>query len=69
MPKIQIDPSTLPYEKPVYLRDARIPEWVRAEIANFPDATAVARCKTPEGEEWWLLDDSGDLIESLWQAA
>lgn len=68
MIRLPADSSPAPFEQPMPVHDARIPAWVAAIIPDYePEVGGVVRVRTPEGEEWWLLDPAGDLLESVWQ--
>lgn len=68
MKRTLIDSSSAPYEEPLSVLDARIPAWVAAMVPDYePEVAAIVRVRTPEGEEWWLFDDAGELLEGLRQ--
>jgi len=49
------------------LNDPRIPEGIRAAANRMvSEGDTFWFNDTREGGEWWLMDDSGELIESFW---
>jgi hypothetical protein len=47
--------------------DPRVPESIRQSVATMAQADwELYFADTREGGEWWLLDDTGKLIEAFW---
>ena len=63
-------PCTLkewPEDTPVPLEHLELPEDIQqAVLTIWQSGDRLHRVITDEGIEWWLLNESGELIESFW---
>jgi len=63
-------PCTLkvwPEETPGALEHLELPEDIQqAVLAIWQSGDRLHRVITDEGIEWWLLNESGELIETFW---
>lgn len=49
------------------LDNLEIPESIRIEAAShYETAHCFYKVFTDAGVEWWLFDDSGELLEGFW---
>ena len=52
------------------LDDPRIPESIRQSAAALAQSgSTLCFADTETGGEWWLLDDTGELVEAFWLEA
>ncbi|WP_395620906.1 hypothetical protein [Dokdonella sp.] len=54
-------------ETPIPLDHYLVPEEIRHAVQScWFDGCSLHRTQTRTGIEWWLLDDTGELIEAFW---